>query len=63
MSDAPPQAITAYVEAAAVLTKLPLDADRVHAAAVAMTRIADFAADVEAFALGDDVEIAGTFPA
>ncbi len=53
--------LVAYVDAAARLTEIPLTAERVQAVAAVMTRIADFASDLTAFALGDDVEIAGTF--
>jgi hypothetical protein len=52
--------IVSYVEATARLTRMPLGADGVREVAAVMTRIARFASDVGAFALDDDVEIAGT---
>jgi hypothetical protein len=61
MSDDRFEALVAYVRATAQLTKMPLSEDRVQAVATVMTRIDGFAANVGAFALGDDVEIAGTF--
>jgi hypothetical protein len=38
---------------------MPLGAARAAAVARVVARLADFAADLEAFELGDDVEIAG----
>jgi hypothetical protein len=61
MSDDRTAALVAYVQAATELTKMPLSAERVPVVVAALTRLADFAADLEAFALGDDVEIAGLF--
>ncbi len=61
MSDDRFAALAAYIQAATELTKMPLSAERVPAVATAMLRLADFAANLDAFALGDDVEIAGTF--
>jgi len=54
-------ALVAYVEAAAQLTQMPLTDERVRVVATVMTRIADFASDLGAFGLADDVEIAGIF--
>jgi len=61
MRDDPSDQLAAYVRAASALTDMPLDADRVQAVATALTRVAGFAANIEAFALADDVEIAGSF--
>jgi len=61
MSHDPSDQPAAYVRAASALTGMPLDADHVQAVATALTRIAGFAANIEAFALADDVEIAGSF--
>ena len=61
MIDDRSESLAAYVRAASEVTKMPLDADRVQAVATVLTRLAGFAANVEAFALGDDVEIAGSF--
>jgi hypothetical protein len=49
------------VRAAAETTGMPLREERAVAVTAVMTRIADFAADLEAFELADDVEIAGAF--
>jgi hypothetical protein len=54
-------AAAVFVRAAAQLAGMPLTADRERAVASTMSRIALFAADLEAFPLGDDVEIAGVF--
>jgi hypothetical protein len=61
MSDERFDALVAYVRCASGLTNMPLSDERVQAVATVMTRLADFAANVEAFSLSDDVEIAGTF--
>jgi hypothetical protein len=53
--------IISYVEAAAQLAQMPLAAERVPVVAAVMARIAGFAADLRAFELPDDVEIAGIF--
>jgi len=50
-----------FVASCAKLTDMPLDEPRLAVVAAVMTRIADFAADVRAFPLSDDVEIAGVF--
>jgi hypothetical protein len=55
------EALAAYVDAAAGLTEMPLTDERAAAVAVVLARIAGFAADLDAFALGDDVDIAGAF--
>jgi hypothetical protein len=61
MSDDRFYLLAAYVRAASELTEMPLDAERVRAAATVLTRIARFAANVEAFPLADEIEIAGSF--
>jgi Asp-tRNA(Asn)/Glu-tRNA(Gln) amidotransferase C subunit len=61
MSDDRFEALVAYVRATTELAKMPLSEERVQAVATVMTRIAGFAANIEAFGLGDDVEIAGAF--
>jgi hypothetical protein len=61
MSDDRFAALVAYVQTSTELAKMPLSAERVPVVVTALTRLADFAADLEAFPLGDDVEIAGTF--
>lgn len=60
MSDDERAVLVSYVDAAARLTRMPLDRDAVRDVAAVLTRIARFAWDVGAFALEDDVEIAGT---
>ncbi len=54
-------AISAYVDAAAAVLEMPLDAERRTAVIAAMTRLAAFAADVTAVELAGEVEIAGVF--
>lgn len=54
-------AVATYIEAAAALSGMPLDAEHRAGAIVAMTRLAAFAADVATVDLGNDVEIAGVF--
>jgi hypothetical protein len=61
MSDDRFNMLRGYVQAASELTGMPLDPDRAAAVATVMTRIAGFAANVEAFPLADHVEIAGSF--
>jgi hypothetical protein len=53
--------LAAYVHAVSALTRMPLSAERETAIAGVLKRIAGFAADLEAFELGDDVDIAGVF--
>ncbi len=59
MSEPTSEVQASYVDAAAALTGMPLGAARAAAVARVVARLADFAADLEAFELGDDVEIAG----
>jgi hypothetical protein len=61
VSDLRQEHLGAYVRAAAETTGMPLREERAVAVTAVMTRIADFAADLEAFELADDVEIAGAF--
>jgi hypothetical protein len=62
MSDDPgTTALGNYVEAAARLAHMPLEAERVDEVVAVMGRIHAFAADLRAFALADDTEIAGIF--
>lgn len=61
MSDDDRSACAAYVGAAAELTHMPLSLERARSVAVVMERIASFAADLRAFPLADDIEIAGVF--
>ncbi len=53
--------LRAYVESTAALTEMPLTPERADEIAVVMTRIAAFAAHLGAFALDDEIEIAGLF--
>ncbi len=54
-------ALVPFVASCAQLTGMPMDEPRITVVAAVMTRIAEFAADVSAFPLSDDVEIAGVF--
>jgi hypothetical protein len=56
-----PSRVAAHVDAAAALLEMPLDPERRAAVIVAMTRLADFAADVASVPLTDDIEVAGVF--
>ena len=53
--------VTSYVDATAALLDMPLDAERRTAVIAAMTRLAEFAADVTAVELAGEVETAGVF--
>jgi hypothetical protein len=61
MSEEKNDALVAYVESVSELIQMPLNDQRARAVAAVMARIADFAGDVGALALADDVEIAGIF--
>jgi hypothetical protein len=54
-------ALAAYVDAAAALLAMPLDAEHRAATIAVMSRLAAFSADIAAVQLGPDIEIAGVF--
>jgi hypothetical protein len=54
-------ALAAYVDAAAVALAIPLDGELRAGVLASLARVAAFAADVAAFEIGHDVEIAGEF--
>jgi hypothetical protein len=55
------RAVAAHVDAAAALLEMPLDVERRAAVIAALTRLAEFAADVARVPLSERVEIAGVF--
>ncbi len=61
MEDPVSTRVAIYVDAASVLLAVPLEPARRIATIATMERLAAFAADVAAFPLAVDVEIAGEF--
>lgn len=51
----------AYVDAVAAALEMPLAAQHRDGVIAALTRLAAFAADVEAVELSDEIEVAGVF--
>ena len=55
------QRVAVFVDAAARALAMPLDPERRASVALAMARLAEFAADVASVPLADDIEVAGVF--
>lgn len=53
--------VRAYVESAARLMRMPIDARRCEAVDRNLLRIAAFSADLASVELNDDIEVAGVF--